>query len=171
LQYSDRVIVINSFSKYFCMPGYRIGWMILPEELVRKAEIIVQNIFIAASTPAQYAAMEAFDDDYLKRVKDTFRKRRDFMYSELGHIFDIDTVPEGAFYIWANISRYGISAEEFCKRLLEEKAVAITPGVDFGKNKTDQYVRFAYTRDIEELKEGVRRIKEFVGSIKTELRG
>ena len=165
LEYSDRVIVINSFSKYFCMPGYRIGWMILPEELVRKAEIIVQNIFIAASTPAQYAAIVAFDDDYLKKVRDTFKRRRDFIYSELKDIFTIDAVPDGAFYIWTDISKYNINAEEFCKRLLEEKAVAITPGVDFGKNKTSQYVRFAYTREIDELKEGIRRIKEFLSSI------
>ncbi len=162
LELSDRAIVINSFSKYFCMPGFRVGWMILPEELVRKAEIIVQNIYIAANTPAQYAAVEAFDEEYLKQVRDTFRQRRDFLYNELKDILTIDAKPDGAFYIWADISRYSNNSMEFCSRLLDEKAVAITPGIDFGKNRTEQYVRFAYTRDISRLKVGVERLKEFL---------
>lgn len=162
LEFSDRVVVINSFSKYFCMPGFRIGWMILPEELMRKAEIIVQNIFIAANTPAQYAALEAFDSDYLDFIQKSFRQRRDFIYQELKNIFRIDAVPDGAFYIWADISRYSRDSMKFCQQLLDEKAVALTPGIDFGKNKTDHYVRFAYTREIPKLKEGIRRIKEFL---------
>jgi aspartate/methionine/tyrosine aminotransferase len=162
LELSDRAIVINSFSKYFCMPGFRVGWMILPEELVRRAEIIVQNIYIAANTPAQYAAVEAFDEEYLQQVRDTFRQRRDFLYKELKDILTIDAVPDGAFYIWADISRYSNNSMEFCSRLLDEKAVAITPGIDFGKNRTEQYVRFAYTRDISMLKTGVERLKEFL---------
>jgi aspartate/methionine/tyrosine aminotransferase len=164
LRFSDRAIVINGFSKYFCMPGFRLGWMILPQELVRKAEVVVQNIFIAANTPAQYAALEAFDYEYLQRVKETFRQRRDYLYSALKGLFEIDAPAEGAFYIWADISRYELRSMEFCQRLLRQKAVAITPGVDFGSHQTDNHVRFAYTRDIEELKEGVRRLKEFLGS-------
>ncbi len=162
LEYSDEAIVVNSFSKYFCMPGLRVGWMILPEDLVRKAEIIIQNIFIAANTPAQYAALEAFDDKHLLHVKNTFRQRRDFLYNELKGIFNIDAVPDGAFYIWADISRYSDNAMNFCKRLLDEKAVAITPGIDFGSNRAGQYVRFAYTQDISRIKEGVKRLKDFL---------
>jgi len=162
LEYSDRVIVINSFSKSFCMPGFRIGWMILPDELIRRAEIIVQNIFIAANTPAQYAALEAFDEDHLRYVRDTFRQRRDFLYKELKDIFSIDAMPEGAFYIWADISRYSNDSMEFCRRLLDEKAVAITPGIDFGRNRTQNHVRFAYTQDISILRRGVERIREFL---------
>ncbi len=162
LEFSDSVIVVNSFSKYFCMPGYRLGWMILPEELVRKAEIIIQNIFIAANTPAQYAALEAFDDAYLQNVRDTFRKRRDFLYGELKNLFTIDAVPDGAFYIWADVSRYSDNSMEFCKKLLKKKAVAVTPGIDFGSNQTEHYVRFAYTQDIATLKAGVERLKEFL---------
>jgi aspartate/methionine/tyrosine aminotransferase len=162
LEYSDRVIVINSFSKSFCMPGFRIGWMILPDELIRRAEVIVQNIFIAANTPAQYAALEAFDEDHLRDVRDTFRQRRDFLYNELKDIFSIDAMPEGAFYIWADISRYSDDSMEFCRRLLDEKAVAITPGIDFGRNRTQDHVRFAYTQDISILRRGVERIREFL---------
>ena len=162
LEFSDRVVIINSFSKYFCMPGFRVGWMILPEELVRNAEVIVQNIFIAANTPAQYAALEAFDRDYLQYIRDTFRKRRDFLYDELKNIFIVDAVPDGAFYIWADISRYSNDSMTFCERLLEEKALALTPGIDFGRNQTEHYVRFAYTQDISKLKIGIERLKDFL---------
>jgi aspartate/methionine/tyrosine aminotransferase len=162
LEFSDRVVIINSFSKYFCMPGFRVGWMILPEELVRNAEVIVQNIFIAANTPAQYAALEAFDRDYLQYIRDTFRKRRDFLYNELKNIFTVDAVPDGAFYIWADISRYSNDSMAFCKKLLEEKALALTPGIDFGRNQTEHYVRFAYTQDISKLKTGIERLRNFL---------
>jgi aspartate/methionine/tyrosine aminotransferase len=162
LEYSDSVIVVNSFSKYFCMPGYRLGWMILPEELVRKAEIIVQNIYIAASTPAQNAALEAFDEEYLENVRNTFKRRRDYLYNELKDIFTIDSAPDGAFYIWADISKYSNDSMDFCTRLLDEKAVAITPGIDFGNNRTNHYVRFAYTQEVSKLEEGVKRLREFL---------
>ncbi len=162
LEFSDSVVVVNGFSKYFCMPGYRLGWMILPEELVRKAEIIIQNIYIAASTPAQYAALEAFDDEHLQNVRNTFKQRRDFLYNELKSLFTIDVPPDGAFYIWADISRYSNDSMEFCRELLDKKAVAVTPGIDFGGNKTGQYVRFAYTQEREKLRDGVKRIKKFL---------
>ncbi|MGO9378217.1 MAG: aminotransferase class I/II-fold pyridoxal phosphate-dependent enzyme [Dissulfurispiraceae bacterium] len=161
LEFSDDAIIINSFSKYFCLPGIRVGWMILPEQLVRPAEILVQNLFIAANTPAQYAAIEAFNYAYLKETCETFRKRRDFLYSELRGIFEIDAKPQGAFYLWADITKYSSDALAFCTDLLEKQEVAITPGIDFGSRWTD-HVRFAYTRDIAELKEGVKRIKEFL---------
>jgi len=165
LEFSDNTIVINGFSKYFCMPGFRIGWVILPNKLVRKAEIIIQNIFISTNTPAQYAAQEAFDKEHLKIVKETFKKRRDFLYNMLKDIFIIKPIPEGAFYIWANISQYSNNSIDFCKNLLQKKGVAITPGIDFGLNNTEKFVRFAYTRDISELAEGVKRIKEFISLI------
>ncbi len=164
LEFSDKAIVINGFSKSFCMPGFRLGWMILPEGLRRKAEIIAQNVFIAANTPAQYAALEAFDEDHLEHVRRTFRDRRDFLYGELKELFEIDSSPEGAFYIWADISRHSDDGLDFCRRLLADKAVAVTPGADFGSNRTAHYVRFAYTRDRRELAEGVKRIREFLGN-------
>ncbi len=162
LEFSDSAIVINSFSKYYCMPGYRLGWMVLPDDLVRRAEIIVQNIYIAANTPAQYAAVEAFDDNYLREVRRTFKERRDFLYNALKGMFTMDAAPDGAFYIWADISRYSDNAMAFCSQLLDSTAVAITPGIDFGSNRTGQYVRFAYTRDISRLKTGIERISDFL---------
>jgi aspartate/methionine/tyrosine aminotransferase len=165
LEFSDNAIVINSFSKYFCMPGIRVGWMILPEELVRPAEILIQNILIGSNTPSQYAALEAFDYEHLESVRNIFRERRDFLYSELKDIFEIDAKPQGAFYIWANINKYSNDTLAFCNELLEKEGVAITPGIDFGSRWTD-HVRFAYTKDISELKEGVRRIRKFLDQFK-----
>jgi len=167
LEFSDKAIVINGFSKYFCMPGFRIGWMIVPQELVRKAEIVIQNVFISAPTLSQYAALGAFDYEYLEKVKKTFEERRNFLYSELKKFFKIDAKPQGAFYLWANVSDYSEDSYEFALKLLREARVAVTPGVDFGKNRTKEYVRFAYTRNIQELKEGVERIKKFLENFST----
>ena len=107
------------------------------------------------------AAVEAFDDEYLKEVTETFGHRRDYLYNELKNLVAVDAKPDGAFYIWADISRYSNDAMKFCEKLLDDKAVAITPGIDFGKNNTEHYVRFAYTQDVAKLKIGVKRIKEF----------
>ena len=161
LEFSDNAIVINSFSKYFCMPGIRVGWMILPENLVRPAEILIQNLLICTSTPAQFAALEAFDYPYLNSVRKIFGVRRDFLCTELSGMFDIVAKPQGAFYVWADISKYSSDAFSFCSELLDGVGVAITPGIDFGSRWTD-HVRFAYTQDVPELREGVRRIRQFL---------
>jgi len=159
LEFSDRAIVVNGFSKYFCMPGFRVGWMVLPERLVRSAEVVIQNVFISAPTLSQYAALEAFDYEYLEKVKETFRRRRDLLYDGLKGIFEIDAPPQGAFYIWADISKYSKDSYGFSLELLREARVAVTPGVDFG---TEGYIRLAYTRDEETLREGLRRIRDFL---------
>ncbi len=163
LEFSDEAVVVNGFSKYFCMPGFRLGWLIVPRRFVREVQKVAQNLFISPPTLSQYAALAALGDrDYLKKVRETFRRRRDFLYSELKKLFKIDAPPQGAFYIWANVENYGLSALEFSKRLLEEEGVATTPGVDFGENNTEGYVRFSYTTGLDRLKEGVERIKRFL---------
>ncbi len=162
LEFSDDVFVINGFSKYYCMPGMRLGWIIVPKELSREAEKIAQNIFISAPTLSQYAALEAFDEEYLSSIKKIFKQRRDYLYDELSSIFEIDAKPDGAFYLWANISKYSDDSFAFSKELLENIHIATTPGVDFGSNKTNQYIRFAYTRDIEHMKEGIKRLKKYL---------
>lgn len=166
LQFNPNAYVINGFSKYFCMPGMRLGWVIVPEEKARMAEIIAQNIFISAPTLSQYAALEAFDDEYLNNIKETFKQRRDFLYHELSTLFNIEFKPEGAFYLWANASDYTQNSYEFAKKMLTEIQVAATPGIDFGRNGTTHYLRFAYTRDIEHLREGVERMKKWLPSQK-----
>lgn len=162
LEFSNNVFVINGFSKYYCMPGLRLGWIIVPKELSRQAEIIAQNLFISAPTLSQYAALEAFDYEYLESIKQTFKERRDYLYYELNKIFEIDAKPDGAFYLWANVSKYTQDSFAFAKELLEEIHIATTPGKDFGTNKTEQYLRFAYTRDIEHMKEGIKRLKAYL---------
>ena len=162
VQFSDTAIVINGFSKYFTMPGLRLGWMILPESLVRPAEIIAQNLYISAPTLSQYAALEAFDYDYLEHVRDTFRKRRDYLYEALDPLFPIDAKPDGAFYLWANVSAYTDDSAVFAETLLRDTHVAITPGIDFGSNGTSHYLRFSYTREIEHMEEGVVRLRAYL---------
>jgi len=163
LEFGDKnVYVINGFSKYYCMPGQRLGWVIVPKEKIRHAEMVAQNLFISAPTLSQYGALEAFDEAYLKSIKAEFKARRDFLYTELATIFDIDAKPEGAFYIWANISKYSNDSFAFAKELLENIHIATTPGVDFGNNGTHHYLRFAYTRNIEHMREGVQRLKNYL---------
>ncbi|WP_320033563.1 aminotransferase class I/II-fold pyridoxal phosphate-dependent enzyme [Halarcobacter sp.] len=162
LNFSDDVIVINGFSKYYCMPGLRLGWMIVPKYLSREAEIIAQNIFISAPTLSQYGALEAFDYEYLDSIKEIFKERRDFLFNELNEIFTVDAKPDGAFYLWADVSKYTNDSFSFAKELLENIHIATTPGVDFGSNNTNKYLRFAYTRDIEHMKEGIKRLKEYL---------
>jgi aspartate/methionine/tyrosine aminotransferase len=162
LEFGDDVIVINGFSKYFCMPGLRLGWMILPEALVRPAEIIAQNLFISAPTLSQYAALEAFDYGYLEEVREAFRRRRDFLYGELEALFPVDARPEGAFYLWCDVSSLGSDAVALSETLLEAIHIAVTPGIDFGTHETRHYLRFAYTREIDHLAEGVERLRRFL---------
>ena len=166
LQFSDRAIVVNGFSKFFCMPGFRLGWLIVPKEFVRKVQIAAQNLFISAPTLSQLVAVEALKDkEHQKLVRETFKKRRDYLYNELKKLFKIEVPPEGAFYIWANIENYSTNSYRFAFELLEKAGVATTPGVDFGKNNTERYIRFAYTSGLERLKEGVERIKNFLATL------
>ena len=163
LKYNKNAIIISGFSKYFCMPGFRIGWIILPDNLIRKAEIIAQNILISAPTLSQYAALEAFDYKYLEKVKNEFKKRRDYLYEELKEIFPI-AKPKGAFYLWCDISEYSNDSMDFCNKLLKNARVATTPGIDFGDFKN--YIRIAYTKNIEKLQIATGRIKNFIYSKK-----
>jgi aspartate/methionine/tyrosine aminotransferase len=162
LKYNPNAIVINGFSKFFCMPGFRIGWMIVPDNLIRIAEIIAQNILISAPTLSQYAAINAFDYEYLEQVRNEFKKRRDFLYNELKEIFPI-AKPDGAFYLWCDISKYSNDSLSFCNNLLEKAKVATTPGIDFGDFKN--FIRIAYTKEIDKLQIAAKRIKEFIKNI------
>jgi aspartate/methionine/tyrosine aminotransferase len=162
LQYSKSVFVINGFSKYYCMPGLRLGWIIVPKHLSREAEVIAQNVFISAPTLSQYGALKAFDYDYLEKIKDTFKQRRDYLYKQLNKIFKVDAKPDGAFYLWVDVSKYTDNSFDFAKELLANIHIATTPGVDFGSNKANHYLRFAYTRDIKHMKEGIKRLKKYL---------
>ncbi len=103
----------------------------------------MQNLYISAPTMSQYAALEAFDEEHLNSVRQTYQNRRDYLYNELSQLFTIDAKPEGAFYIWADISKYSQNSQAFAEELLDKIHIATTSGVDFGNNQTNKYIRFA----------------------------
>ena len=159
--------IVNSFSKYFQMTGWRLGWLVAPERHAREAEKLAQNIFLAPSTPAQYAALAAFAPAtiaILETRRSEFEARRDFLLPALREIgFRIPVTPAGAFYLYADCSAFTSDSFVFAKSLLETAFVAITPGVDFGSHAAEKHVRLAYTTSIERLREAVQRIARFVG--------
>jgi aspartate/methionine/tyrosine aminotransferase len=163
---SENIFIINSLSKYFQMTGWRLGWMVVPERYVREIDKLSQNIYLAAPTPSQYAALAAFEPDTLALLdarRDEFKARRDYLVPALRALgFDIPQMPQGAFYVYAGCSRLTQDSHAFAVELLERAGVAITPGIDFGDNAPQQHVRFAYTQSIERLQEGVRRISAFL---------
>ncbi len=168
LAYSDRIFVVNSFSKYFSMTGWRLGWLVVPEEHVREVETFAQNAFICPSAPSQYAGIAAFSADttaILEERRAEFRRRRDYLVPALRELgFSIPVTPEGAFYIYAGIERFAPDSGKFALDLLDQAGVAITPGKDFGANQAGRYVRFAYTRSMSDLEEGVRRLRKYLAA-------
>ncbi len=166
LALSDEIFLINSFSKYFCMTGWRLGWLVVPEAYISAVEKLAQNLFIAAPTLAQHAALAAFSPEttaILEQRRLEFQRRRDYLLPALRELgFEIPLTPEGAFYLYADCSRFSDDSYAFAKTLLEEAGVAITPGRDFGANRSNQHLRFAYTTSMERLHEGVSRLKAFL---------
>jgi aspartate/methionine/tyrosine aminotransferase len=166
LALGDDVFVINSFSKYFGMTGWRLGWMVAPQSFVPAIDRLAQNVFLAASTPAQRAALAAFKPEnfeVLEARRRAFRARRDYLVPALAALgFEIAVKPEGAFYVYANCGRFTLDSHHFANDLLERAGVAITPGIDFGEHRAGQHVRFAYTTSIENLREGVRRLRIYL---------
>jgi len=159
------VVLINSFSKYFCMTGWRLGWVVLPQDALRGFEKLAQHLFISAPAAAQHAAISAFDEETLKILearRNEFARRRDFLVPALKRAgLSIPAEPHGAFYVYADC---GGDARAFARALLEKEAVAATPGVDFGANGTQRFVRFAYTRSMDDLEEAARRIARFASA-------
>ncbi len=166
LAFSDDVFVLNSFSKYFGMTGWRLGWLVVPDTYVDAVDRLAQNIFLAASTPAQYAALSAFSKEtqkVLEQRRDEFRVRRDYLLPALRELgFNIPVTPQGAFYLYADCSAFTNDSFVFARQLLEEAGVAVTPGCDFGEHLAEQHIRFAYTTSLDNLREGVERIKQFL---------
>jgi aspartate/methionine/tyrosine aminotransferase len=158
------VVIINSFSKYFCMTGWRLGWVVLPEGAVRGFEKLAQHLFISAPSAAQHAAVAAFSPESIKVLEERrseFARRRDFLVPRLRQAgLAIPAEPHGAFYVYADCGR---DSRGFARDLLESEAVAATPGADFGANRTDRFVRFAYTRSMADIEEAARRIARFAG--------
>ncbi len=166
LSIADDIFVINSFSKFYGMTGWRLGWVVAPSEYVEPMDRLAQNIFLAASTLSQHAALEAFSDEValiLEERRQEYMRRRDYLLPALQSLgFEIPVVPGGAFYLYARSCRLTSDSFEFAQILLGEAGVAVTPGRDFGCHRPEQHIRFAYTTCLANLKEGVERIKRFL---------
>jgi aspartate/methionine/tyrosine aminotransferase len=162
LEADDDAFVLNSFSKYFGMTGWRLGWLVAPQDAVPDLEKLAQNLYISAPTMAQYAALACFEPPALEifeQRRAEFGRRRDFLLPALRELgFGIAVEPEGAFYLYADISAFGGDAFAFCHHFLETEHVAITPGLDFGRHQAGHHVRFAYTQSLPRLQQAVDRI-------------
>ena len=166
------VISINSFSKYFNMTGWRLGWLVVPEALTPVIERIAQNLFICASTVAQYAALACFEPESLleyERRRAEFKARRDYFIPELNRLgLTVPVMPDGAFYAYADCldaaARLGVSGSwDFAFELMKQVHLAVTPGRDFGQAAPDQFVRFSTANSMAQLKEAVARLESVLG--------
>jgi len=166
LQADDGTFVVNSFSKYFGMTGFRIGWLVVPSEFVPVIERLAQNLFISASTLGQHAALAAFQPgtiEILEQRRAEFQRRRDYLVPALRDIgFSIPRLPDGAFYIYADASRFTDDGLAFSHQLLDKAGVVITPGMDFGVHRASHHVRFAYAASLPRLEEGVERLRKYL---------
>ncbi|TPG26967.1 pyridoxal phosphate-dependent aminotransferase [Variovorax guangxiensis] len=172
LAIDDQVISINSFSKYFNMTGWRLGWLVVPDALVPAVERLAQNLFICASTIAQYAALACFEADSLteyERRRAEFKARRDWFIPQLNALgLDVPVVPDGAFYAWADCTSFarklGIEGSwDFAFELMKRAHVAVTPGRDFGIADPERFVRFSTASSMAHLEEAVARLKSLAG--------
>lgn len=168
LSLADDIWIVNSFSKYFGMTGWRLGWLIAPEYALDSLNRLAQNLFLSPPTVAQYAALAAFGQNTLEITEARrleFAKRRDFLLPALQHLgFEIQSIPQGAFYIYADSSAFSENSHLLSLNLLETAGVAFTPGIDFGDYLAKTHVRFAYTTNLPELEQAVERLAKYLPS-------
>ena len=166
LEFADDAFVVSSFSKYFNMTGWRLGWIVAPLAHVRNLEKLAQNLYISPAAPSQRAALACFEPATAKiveRRRRAFEARRDFLVPALrGLGFGVPVMPTGGFFVYADCSRFSNDSERFCREVLEGAGVAFTPGIDFGVHRARQHVRIAYTIDERRLEEGVSRLHTFL---------
>jgi aspartate/methionine/tyrosine aminotransferase len=162
LEHGDDVISINSFSKYFNMTGWRLGWLVLPTALVAPVEKLAQNLYICASSIAQQAALACFDDESIaeyERRRAEFRRRRDLVVPALQAMgLQVPVMPDGAFYAWADCSAFHESSWDFCFDMMQRAHVALTPGRDFGPHAADRYLRLSFANSMDELQQALQRL-------------
>ena len=162
LEVAPDAFVLNSFSKYFGMTGWRLGWLVAPEAAVPELEKLAQNFYICAPHMAQVAALAAFSEESLEICearRDAFQKRRDFLLPAIRELgFDVPVTPDGAFYLYAGTKGLGGDSAALCQHLIETEYVAVTPGLDFGEHLANQHVRFAYTTSLPRLEQAVERL-------------
>ena len=166
LALSDDLFVISSFSKYFNMTGWRLGWIVAPERHVRDLEKLAQNLYISPPTLSQRAALACFAPETLAVLEErrrAFMARRDFLVPALRELgFGIPVMPSGGFFVYADCSRWSADSEAFCRDVLAHTGVAFTPGIDFGTHRAQAHVRFAYTIEMAKLQDGVARLRAYL---------
>jgi aspartate/methionine/tyrosine aminotransferase len=159
----DDVISVNSFSKYFSMTGWRLGWLVLPPALVPAVEKLAQNLYICASSIAQRAALACFEPDSIaeyERRREAFRARRDFVVPALNELgLTVPVAPDGAFYAWADCSRFSPSSWDFCMDMMQRAHVALTPGRDFGPAAAERYLRLSFASSLPQLELALQRLR------------
>lgn len=162
LEVDDSAYVLNSFSKYFGMTGWRLGWLVAPPAAIPTLEKLAQNLYISAPTIAQHAALACFSDEateVFEQRRAEFGRRRDYLLPALRQLgLGIDVEPQGAFYLYCDVSRFTDDAQALCHHLLEREHVALTPGLDFGVHRAGSHLRVAYTQPVARLEEAVARI-------------
>jgi len=166
LEISDEVYVINSFSKYFSMTGWRVGWMVVPQDHVRTIERLAQNLFICPPHASQVAALAAMGcDEELQANLEVYKVNRQLMIDGLPKAgFDRIAPPDGAFYVYADVSHLTEDSRAFAAEILEKAGVAVTPGLDFDPKRGHGTIRFSYARATEDIREGLRRLAEFMAA-------
>jgi aspartate/methionine/tyrosine aminotransferase len=165
LQFDPGALVINSFSKFYCMTGWRIGWMVVPEALVRPIERLAQNLYISAPYLSQVAALAAFDVlDEIGAIRDGYARNRALLLDALPALSFTGIHPvDGAFYLYADIGKLSGDATDFCRRMLAETGVAATPGLDFDPGEGGHHVRFSFAGSEAACREAVARIRGWLG--------
>jgi aspartate/methionine/tyrosine aminotransferase len=161
----DDAVVINSFSKYYCMTGWRVGWIVVPERLVRPIERLAQNLYISPPYLSQVAALASFDGvEELEAVKEGYARNRALLLEELPRIGITDMHPvDGAFYVYADVARFTNDSIAWSRRMLEEAGVAATPGLDFDAAEGSHYLRLSFAGSETDCREAVRRLKAWLG--------
>ena len=166
LKYDENAIIISSFSKYFCMTGWRVGWMIVPEELVRSVECLAQNIYISAPSISQIAANAAFESiDELEKNVLRYRQNRDILLRGLARMGLTEWAPvDGAFYIYIDVSNFTANSEAFCRDLLLETGVAATPGKDFDPLRGNKFIRLSFSGNTNMIRKAVERLGNWISN-------
>lgn len=163
LAHGEDIVSVNSFSKYFSMTGWRLGWLVLPEALVAPVEKLAQNLFICPSSIAQQAALACFEPESIAEYESrraAFKARRDFLVPALQSLgLAVPVMPDGAFYAWADCSRHAASSWDFAFALMDSAHVAVTPGRDFGHAGSERWLRLSYASSLPQLEEAVRRLR------------
>ena len=163
LNFGDETIIVNSFSKYFCMPGWRLGWLVVPDPLIENLLKLSQNIFISSGNIAQFSAIEVFDClDHLDKIVDDYKKNRDIAIGILKEMPLLQyAIPKGAFYFYINIEKLGVDSSKLIGQILSKTGVALTPGIDFDRNSGSKTLRLSFSADTNTFRSGLKILKKW----------